>query len=314
MNKALAQNLLLKFNIVERVDSVQVVSGGRQHQVFKVSLSNARSFVIKHLNMQCYLGRYTREHFDETEKFSAYVSQQLDCSLSALAVDDFFTIVEQGNAYLIYPWSEGISFNKVNRAQCSILGGLMAKLHNISSFNSLFTLKSSLLLNLDSWPQALKNYLSNIEIQALVSLAKLCMACCADDKGTKVYSHRDLNLGNILWLDNDRPLLIDWESAGYIVPEVELLGMAFNLAGIASGELVMPLVIETIKAYKLSRPQVTIFSQAHYLQSYATWFYWLDYCFSTQTLTSDEVECEIKTTLHALQLLEAHKFEILALA
>lgn len=40
-----------------------------------------------------------------------------------------------------------------------------------------------------------------------------------------IISHRDLEPKNVMWSEND-PLIIDWESAGYINPMVDLLETA----------------------------------------------------------------------------------------
>lgn len=50
-------------------------------------------------------------------------------------------------------------------------------------------------------------------------------------------SHRDLDQKNVLWNTDNHPHLIDWESAGWTNPMVELVTMALNWGGIVSGQI-----------------------------------------------------------------------------
>lgn len=43
-----------------------------------------------------------------------------------------------------------------------------------------------------------------------------------------VISHRDLDSKNVIWTTDKTPYLIDWESAGYVNPTVELIEGALN--------------------------------------------------------------------------------------
>ena len=47
----------------------------------------------------------------------------------------------------------------------------------------------------------------------------------------KVISHRDLDLPNVLWNNDNMPVIIDWETSGWVNPTLEVIDTAWNWSG-----------------------------------------------------------------------------------
>jgi thiamine kinase-like enzyme len=65
----------------------------------------------------------------------------------------------------------------------------------------------------------------------------------------QVFSHRDLDMKNVIWDSENNPLIIDWESAGLINPLVDLIRLALDWSGEANGKADKNLFIEIFKTY-----------------------------------------------------------------
>lgn len=308
MNKNLALQLLAQVGLYDVITSIVPMQGGRQHALFKVTLAHTQPVVIKRLNLFCYLGEYSKEHFNETEHFARHVTEQLTFALTAYNRDNEFIITEGKDSYLIYPWCEGRCLYALTLTHCKILGTLLHSIHKLPKFKPSMPLETLFPFSTNAWEQRLGGLLSQKALRDLILLANNCYQYYLDNKHKQVFSHRDLNLDNILWLADDQPRLIDWESAGYILPEIELLGMAFNIGGIARGQVDISLVLKTVEVYSQQSAHKIHITNELYIQSYASWFYWLDYCLSGHNaLSNKEANFEISATLQAIYLMEKYK-------
>ncbi len=311
MNKSTATSLLRKISVNDKVLNISSLSGGRQHLLYKIELENNKKFVIKELNFKCYLGNYSLLHFNLTETFATYVSSNLTNSLTAFKIGESFTITNNGKSYLIFPWCKGLNNYEINNNHCQAIAKLLVHIHTLKPIK--LDLKPIPLENFqtNNWQDKLNCFLEVVEIKKLINLAIKCQKIRIACNETRSLSHRDINLENILWLSDCDAILIDWESAGFIVPVVELLGVATNLGGIASGKLDLTLVKSTIDTYKYNLNSNKLkMTQDLYIQSYASWFHWLDYCLSDYSNELDQKR-EIEVTLQAIKLLEYNKGKII---
>lgn len=308
MLNCLATRLLSKIGIFDDILKITSLSGGRQHQTYKVELADKQKIVIKILNFKCYFGTYSIEHFNLTETFATYVNKHLTFSLAAFKIKDRYTVTEQDLSYLIFPWCEGTSTHNINTKHCQTIAKLLCDIHSLKPLKLALNPIPLVPFQNKNWQSLLNKYVSRAELANLIHLADNCQKQRMLYKGKRVLTHRDINLDNILWRSEQHAILIDWESAGYIAPEVELLAVATNMAGIASSKLDLKLVKSTIESYKSTKGcnELKITDEL-YLQSYATWFHWLDYCLSKNSLSLLEKDKEIHITLNAIKLLEKYK-------
>ncbi len=138
--------------------------------------------------------------------------------------------------YLVFPWIEAkpIEATKVDIERCKIIGKTLGRLHSID-FSSIYgeNMKQISFVNIE-WDKMLalddiddlklkqllvnkKQILKEIYVRTFSSSEKL--------QDTLVISHRDLDPKNVLW-DGYTPIIIDWETAGYINAGTELFQVA----------------------------------------------------------------------------------------
>ncbi|MNP16893.1 homoserine kinase [compost metagenome] len=128
--------------------------------------------------------------------------------------------------FLVYDWIDGVSLqsSQINNLHCDRIGAILADLHNTDFsaleifYDHLDNLKETdwtLYLHKgqesgQEWVNLLNQYIEKLFIWS--AKAKKSSETLADEK---VISHRDLEPKNVIWFQGN-PIIIDWESAGYI--------------------------------------------------------------------------------------------------
>lgn len=315
MDKAQLQTVLYLAGIASEISNITELSGGRQHYTARVDLKGGDCWVIKSLVQKCYLGVYPRQHFENSEQLAQHVHRHLGTSLVALKTANGFTIDLDGQLYLIFPFVVGRIEKELSAGQCQLMGQMLANIHQLPQLALEFHPIPFKRFQLDKWDDFLVNHMSSTEINELKNLAKKSHDARCNYQGRRVISHRDINLENILWSASDQPLLIDWESAGLISPLIELLGMAFNLGGIAENNMDIEKVELTLKAYReiyANFSTITSNGLLQYEQAYASWFNWLEYCFLYSDANLIDLEHELHITLRAIQRMQQYQADIMA--
>lgn len=315
MNEFLLKQLLTQLQFAPLSDtsiSTQKLEGGRQHKVVKAQIDNGRALVIKELSFSCYFGEYSEEHFNACETYAAYVNKHLGSAVVAYRATNQYVLNETNKSYLIYPWCEGSVRYELTAEQAIILGQYLAKLHALPMID--LPLKPIPFTPFKShlWAQLLeKNILSKNELADLITLSKQCERARVNYQGKRVMSHRDLNLENILWTSYDKFYLIDWESSGLIAPLIDLIGLAINLGGIGQAQLNMSLLKSTIDAYQKQANVYDKMTNDIFIQCYATWFSWLDYCLINLAKYPMLYRNEIDLTIQAIKLIKNNQDNII---
>ena len=128
--------------------------------------------------------------------------------------------------------------------------------------------------------------------------------------GEQVLSHRDLDPKNVLW-DGMEPFLIDWEAAGYVNPERELIEVVNYWACNQRGRLDREKFRALLAAYQMNRPLLHTDWPAVLDSGYGGMLEWLLY----NMKRSLGIECssqeerrlgtaQVRGTLHALDAYE----------
>lgn len=207
------------------------ITGGLLHRMFEVK-TEAGDYAIKALNPQVMMRPMARSNILNGEKIAAYAARYIP----ALPAKQFGeTVIHKidGQHYIIYDWIEGGSIygENITNIHCEKIGGILGKIHSID-FSSLnipkpepvdaepvdwdFYLQKGKLAN-SPWLQELSaslNDLSSFNRRYLISMKYL--------EKPLVIGHGDIDPKNVMW-HNNNPVIIDWESAGYLHPAHELI-------------------------------------------------------------------------------------------
>ena len=142
------------------------------------------------------------------------------------------------------------------------------------------------------------------------------LACDAQEILTKtlVISHRDLDPKNVMWNDN-APLIIDWEAAGYVNPYQELLEVVNYWADDGKGGLLKEHFDALFDAYTQHMKLEKVDWNAVFAGSFLGMLGWLEYnvkrALGIEASTADEVQLGKEQVLGTIQALYDYQEKVL---
>lgn len=215
------------------------LTGGFLHRMFAVETTKGK-YAIKALNPNIMLRPTAMKNYMDSERIANFSSSYIE-ALPAKNINNSFMHQVDNQYYLIFDWIDGTCLkpDELSKEHCEKIGLILAKIHNID-FSSLNIQKKfdSNDLNNFQWTYYLQKGIefhaewidllqTNIDKLATWSLeSKKAQESLSKD--IKI-SHRDLDPKNVLWVQ-DSPIIIDWESAGFIHPLQELIETAIYWA------------------------------------------------------------------------------------
>lgn len=146
----------------------------------------------------------------------------------------------EGGHFMVFNWvdAKSITHEQTTVYHCKTIGKILAQIHRIEFSELAYNVNSTLESFKVDWQQycelgidiskEIGKYLAKLEKwTSLVnhSISKVCT--------NQVISHRDMDCKNVLWDQKGTPFVIDWESAGYVNPLVELIDVALAWSGMS---------------------------------------------------------------------------------
>lgn len=217
------------------------VSGGYMHRMYSVKTTSGH-YAVKALNPQILLKDDAVSDFIFSEKVARIAAESGVDALPAMIFDGKNIHEVDRQYYLVFKWFDGkaISSDTIDIDKCRVIGELLAKIHN-SDFSSVYEKnRDSFYAHLIDWEkyliEARKHKTFWLEmfsecIDMLFELDKKSTEASRRLSKNTVISHMDLDQKNVLWDKNGMPIIIDWESAGYINPSADLLDVALYWSG-----------------------------------------------------------------------------------
>lgn len=220
------------------ISKPEKVHGGLLHHMVAVETTNGK-YAIKRLNNEIISRPTAIQHFINSERIATVAANSIP-ALPALQLNESFIQHIDGHFFLIYDWLEGRTLNPkdITSEQSGKIGALLAEIHK-SDFSVVevpyervegeqITDWSSYVQHgkeeRAAWVSLLEKHLNDLyEWSAIATRTATFLAPEA------VISHRDLDPKNVLWHKGE-PIVIDWESAGYINPMQDLLETAIYWA------------------------------------------------------------------------------------
>jgi Ser/Thr protein kinase RdoA (MazF antagonist) len=230
------QSLFDQLKLGKIVSEPERVYGGLLHKMLKVETEQGM-YAVKQLNPTIMKRPHVMEHLVYSELVAKAAVQNGIPGIVAIGESELVHQIGDVH-FMVFPWSqaETISAERVGVEHCIKVGKILAELHQMSSrfppsgqewqmdlekieWDSFLTndgecrnLFESYLPQLKIWDE--KAYLASQKVQA-----------------DQVISHRDLDCKNVLWDANQNPIVIDWESVGWVNPMSELLEIALSWSG-----------------------------------------------------------------------------------
>ena len=222
------------------------VSGGLLHRMFRCTTETGE-YAVKLLNPEIMARPQARRNMIFSEKAAAAFTPFVP-AVPALETDHQQLHEIDGTAFFVYPWIEGRSVYTpdLTPAHCGIIGDLLGRIHSAhiriddcepGSEQTESTDWERLCQEPDSkealephWLTACRN--AYADIQRWDREARDAYNALS---GQQVICHRDLDPKNVLW-NGMRPRIIDWESAGWCNPYLELAQALLYWAADEGGE------------------------------------------------------------------------------
>lgn len=260
------------------------LTGGLLHRMFKIETTES-TYAIKALNPEVMSRPTAYNNIAQAEKVAQEASNYLPAH-AAITFNGEHIHKLGTQFYMVFHWLDGITKKEgaVTINDCITIGGCLADIHNVD-FQSIPMDKCCNTSNSDTWESYLhhknmfkqkwsREFSSYVkELEDYESKSLKAIAALSDEQ---IISHRDLDPKNIMWC-NESPIIIDWESAGYINPLRDLLETALYWAQDNKGQVDRDKLLAFIKGYKDKR-RVYVSSWKQLLMSvYYNKFAWLRY-------------------------------------
>lgn len=236
--------------------------------------------------------------------------------VSAVGISDKPVLEMNKNLWMLFPWCEGkvFSLTHVNILHANIIAKLITKLHQCSITNpndkiEIIKVDEELLIKLG------KEY---IEKTKLIKWLKQFYNYADLIQNDIVTSHRDLIQTNIIWQNDNNPILIDWDNAGLINRSLDVFNTAINWAGINKSYINIPVYLCFMKTYRESANFPLVINKGIVQASYGGWLQWLIFNLKrvNQLIPATEKQImyaknEIVTTISAIMYLEKYMDKLL---
>lgn len=239
------EKLCNKVCIGNLIGEPEQIFGGLLHKMYKIETEKG-FFAVKALNPQIMQRETSMGNFVFSEKVANFAFESGIPALPAIAISGNSIHEIDGQYYLVFRWFDGkpLVQNTVEISKCEIIGGLLAKIHNLEFVSIISNIENNDVVTSIDW----NNYIdklkaNNLEFAndflkymgTLYQLEEQANKAMKNISQNVVISHRDLDQKNVLWDENNAPMIIDWEAAGDTNPVSELLDVALYWSGGETG-------------------------------------------------------------------------------
>lgn len=217
----------------EIITEPEVISGGLLHRIFAIETTKGK-YAVKALNPQIIARPTALNDYIRSERIvniaSNYVAAQPAKIINGKSIQNIDT-----QSYLVFDWIEGdtLKSHEITASNCKKIGSILAMIHktdfsaieNNNYLNNTKVIDWNFYLSKGKegnivWVNLLEENIKQLNIWC--DNAKRSSRLLASEM---VISHRDLEPKNVMWT-KESPIIIDWESAGYINPKHDLIETA----------------------------------------------------------------------------------------
>ena len=249
MNDDHLKQLLVYYDIGSlSSDPIEIFGSRGGSRIWKVSNANS-SYAIKQLSsdLDCCSPQVIKK-YELTETLAERFKSLGIPAVSAMAKDNRYLVVLGQQGYLLYPWVEGkiLSRYEVSLSHASIIAKILAKIHDMKidlphlrqlrfdrhsseSLNTLFTqvIKQQLPYAHDLRQLQTQIHAANQAYHSVIPLLEQ----------DAVLTHGDLDQMNVIWSNDNQPLIIDWETVRYINQTRDVIRTCLSWSGFGGDDL-----------------------------------------------------------------------------
>lgn len=205
------------------------ITGGLLHQMYRVETSH-QIYAVKVLNPSIMKRETALPNYILSEDFTVFAVNRGIRGVPAVQIKDYFIHYFEDSHFMIFHWTDGISGQNIEITLdvCTEMAKVLINLHQLE-YREISESQAPKFVNwerlipdssmTDAWiNDYLESYEQLKEYERMANKALLKFQ-------PNIISHRDLDPKNTIW-DNGMPILIDWEAAGPVNSNLELLDVA----------------------------------------------------------------------------------------
>ena len=254
------QHIIQKYSLGMMLAAPTPVLGGFLHTTYRLDTSEG-SFAAKVLNSAVMARPEAYDNMLRSEKIARALSAVVPavCAIEA----DGSPLVKIGNEYvMLYPWlsSKPLFPPQLTPRHAAVIGDLLGKIHAFAlkcedfpsdrpepnDWDALLALAAE--KDADAvWLPGLRDALPDLAAMERDTVRALEVPA----RGTSA-GHRDLDPKNVLW-NGLEPSVIDWEAAGPVDPDAELIDVLLSWADDGRGGLSREMGESLLAAYRARR-------------------------------------------------------------
>lgn len=249
------EQLIEKLNLGKLLETPIPLTGGLMHRMDQV-ICEGGTFAVKTLNPHIMKRPEAYRNMVTSEKIAASLKNVVPV-VGAMEFGGKQVITVEEKHYMLFPWVEGKSIHPpcLTSAHCEKMGDVLGRMHaarvQVEELEKEAPKETHLDWQLplltpsnEAWAKAIREAVPQLE-----RWLKEANGAVMRLSEHQVISHRDLDPKNVLWVKDD-PWLIDWEAAGFINPQQELMEMLFYWADDGRGNLQETLFLSFLRAYE----------------------------------------------------------------
>lgn len=244
------------------VKNITKLTGGLMHKMFKAE-TDKNIYVIKVLNKEVMNREEAYNNFVISETISNLAKENNIPVSSAIKINENYLTKYQDFYYMVFIYIEGktLQDNEITIKHCQEIGKLLAKIHSLDykkinlemekiEYKKLYDFEGYTLELKFKDMSYQKEYLKNYKKHN--SLLKRANERFNNSNNTFTICHRDMDPKNVMW-KNNKPIVIDWESATLANPHRELLEDALCWSGFLSNNFEEEKFLAVFKSYQEER-------------------------------------------------------------
>lgn len=269
----------------EITDPPVAIKEGYLHRMYAVSTTKGK-YAVKALNPQVMLRSNVMESLINSENIAKIAGKNIKVAC-AKTINNIVIHNIDGQYYIVFDFIVGknLKQSEISEVNCEKMGNVLTALHmsdftelnltddysgeeNVKNWN--FYLQEGQRVNAD-WVGILSKNIKNLYKwnEEAINAAQFLK------KGT-VISHCDMDPKNVIWYENN-PIIIDWESAGYIHPMLDLIETALYWSENADGKIDKNKFMIFINAYESKRGKLNTDWNTILNKCFSSKLDWLEY-------------------------------------
>lgn len=234
------------FALSEIIDEPKILTGGDVNQNLKI-ITSTGEYVVKIIDINSLTQSYQVSKdlllfsLDFSENIAVYMQKNGIPTITTLNHKQQKMLVEDNFLFMVYPYFHGQAHqaSTINTPELKKIAAILAKMHSLNTHNfqrGQALLKWSKIIEMvlqimdqKPWnlikqlkvPDAIKTDAEQLE-DFLNKIALNLPTSLANAKNL-LLTHNDLKPKNVLWNTKNTPMIIDWETAGYMPQDADYI-------------------------------------------------------------------------------------------